>query len=153
MGRPVTGFYVCQTPCDGNRLLSDLIDWPYLVSTFTKVTGEEAVHLPQTFDERFHNFNGADMPIANELHGKASSEMDACMVTWRKSLTAWWFMLRDDTCKRNLDWIRSMHPGLRSSETWMRENNYTGQKLKKNLLKNMEDGKSVNGRFEVINRL
>ena len=105
MGRPVTGFYVRQTPCDGNCSSSNLIGWPYLISTFTKVAGEEAVHLPQTFDGWFHKFDGADMPIANELHGKASSEMDAGMVTWRKSLTAWWFMSRDDICKMNLDWI------------------------------------------------
>ena len=135
------------------EIASDLVDWPYLVSTFTKVTGEKAVYLPQTFDEWFRNFNGADMPIANELHGKTSSELDPGTVTWRKNFTAWWSMFRDDICKRDLDWIRSMHPGLRSLETWMRENDYTGQKLEKNLLKNMEDGKSVTGRFEVINRL
>ena len=51
-----------------------------------------------------------------------------------------------------MEWIKRVNPRCRTLESWMRENNYTG-KLKPDLLKNMEDGKSVAGNFSRIAKL
>lgn len=139
-----------QTSGKDLEVASDLVNWDYLVSTFQKVTGQKAVYLPQSFDNWFNNYNGADMPEASDLHGQ---EVGPLTTTWRSNFTAWWNLFRDDICKRDIEWIKGVHPGVRSLETWMRENKYTGEELQKDFLKNMEDGRAVTLRTEVISRL
>ncbi|CAL1716920.1 unnamed protein product [Somion occarium] len=129
------------------EVASDIVGWDYLVSTFQKVTGQKAVALYQSLDEWFKNLDHTDKPIANE-----QTKVGPHTTTWRKNFTAFWSLWRDDIIKRDMEWIRSIHPNVRTVETWMRENNYKGQ-LKSDLLKNMEDGKAVVPRREVTNLL
>ncbi|KIY44851.1 NAD(P)-binding protein [Fistulina hepatica ATCC 64428] len=118
------------------EVASDIVGWNYLVDTFKKVTGLPAVYKRQSMDEWWENFDPKfiDMPIANELkEGKSA----------RANFTAFWASWRDDILKRDMDWIRSIHPGVRSVEMWMNENDFAGQLTgARNLLKNGEDGKS-----------
>lgn len=132
----------------GKELLvtSDIVGWDYLVETFQRVTGHKAVVLHQTFDEWFANFNGVDNPLANERpYGDGST-------TWRKNFTGWWSAWRDDLIKRDIDWIRSIHPDVMTLERWMRESNYGG-KLRRDLLKNAEDEKSITINRERVSKL
>lgn len=129
------------------EIASDMVSWDYLVSTFQKVTGNKAVYVRQNFDEWFNNFNGVDMPVATQV-----KEVTPTTTTWRKNFTAWWSLYKDDVLKRDMEWIRSVHPELKTVEAWMRENKYTGE-LQNDLLKNQEDGRLVAPRLEVISRL
>lgn len=117
-------------------ITSDIVSWEYLVSTFKKVTGENAVVVYQSLDEWFANFNGADKPVANERpKGDGST-------TWRQNFTGWWAMWRHDLIQRDMDWIRKINPNTKSLETWMREVQYDGR-ISGDLLKNSEDKKAV----------
>ncbi|KAJ2985480.1 hypothetical protein NUW54_g10138 [Trametes sanguinea] len=60
--------------------------------------------------------------------------------TWEQNFRCWWAQYRDDIVKRDFDWIRKLHPGGHTLESWMLETGYDGDLLK-NPLKNVEDGK------------
>ncbi|KIY49157.1 NAD(P)-binding protein [Fistulina hepatica ATCC 64428] len=114
------------------EITSDMVGWEDLVKTFTKVTGMPAVFRRQTI-----------------------AECDG--ITCRENFTAFWAQWRDDIIKRDMDWIRSVHPGTRDVETWMRENDYSGEiKVGQgNILKNADDGKvtMLHPDFSVITKL
>jgi len=129
------------------EVASDLVGWEYLVSTFTKVTGHKAIYLRQTMPEWLGNLEGVDAPIANE-RGRDNDGS----TTWGENFTGWWAAFRDDILKRDIDWIRSIHPKVHTVEDWMRENNYTGQ-LNFKFLKNVEDGKSIRPNLEKFSKL
>ncbi|KAJ2987913.1 hypothetical protein NUW54_g9285 [Trametes sanguinea] len=118
------------------EVASDWVDWPYLVSTFTKVTGKPAVYLPLSMDEWFGLWNQDDikLPVMNTKRVADGS------TTWEQNFRCWWAQYRDDIVKRDFEWIRKLHPGGHTLESWMRETGYDGDLLK-NPLKNVEDGK------------
>ncbi|KAI0643403.1 NAD-P-binding protein [Trametes meyenii] len=118
------------------RVAGDRVDWPYLVSTFTKVTGQPAVYLPLSMDDWFALFNQDDInkPLANEKQIPDGS------TTWRENFTCWWAQYRDDIIKRDFDMLRRINPNLYTLERWMREAEYNGNR-KRDLLKNALDGK------------
>ena len=99
-----------------------------IAEAFTKVTGKPAVYVPITIDEYFGYFKNADAPVAPE----APQGM-----TFRQNFTGFWNGWKDDIVHRDMEWLKSTHPGLRSVESWMREHKYDGGK--KGLLKNRED--------------
>ncbi|KAI0073329.1 NAD(P)-binding protein [Panus rudis PR-1116 ss-1] len=115
------------------KIASDMVGWDYLVSTFTKVTGQPAVYVRQTTDEWVESFVGADEPLANE-----QTVVTEDTNTFSKNFKRWWALFRDDVVKRDLDWIRSVNPDGYTLESWMREKDYTGE-LNPGLLKNSED--------------
>lgn len=119
------------------EVASDIVGWDYLVSTFTKVTGEPATVVHQSVDEWFANFDGVDKPVANEL-----GDGDGTGTTWRENFAGWWALWRDGIIKRDMTWIREMHPEAETVETWMRKNDYVGR-WKRSVLKNSEDGKTI----------
>lgn len=131
------------------RVASDIVDWYYLVQTFTKVTGKPAVVLHQTYDDWADNFDNTELPIANALHGTVEG---ATSTTWRANFRKVWNAWRDDIIVRDMDWVRSVHPSLLDLESWMRKNDYTGE-ITENLLKNGEDGKNVSPRRDKVVRL
>ncbi|KAI9060819.1 NAD-P-binding protein [Trametes sanguinea] len=118
------------------EVASDWVDWPYLVSTFTKVTGKPAVYLPLSMDEWFGLWNQDDikLPVMNTKRVADGS------TTWEQNFRCWWAQYRDDIVKRDFEWTRKLHPGGHTLESWMRETGYDGDLLK-NPLKNVEDGK------------
>ncbi|KAH9949545.1 NAD(P)-binding protein [Amylocystis lapponica] len=120
------------------EVATEMVSWDELVKTFTKVTGKKAVHLRQTLEEWYQNLKGIDAPIANE-RGRQNDGS----TTWGENFSGWWAAFRDDILKRDMQWIRSIHPHIHTLESWMREINYTGN-LTTGLLKNSEDGKSIN---------
>ncbi|KAI0342726.1 NAD(P)-binding protein [Trametopsis cervina] len=137
-----------RTMTSGQELLvaSDMVGWDYLVSTFQTVTGKRAVVVHQSLDEWFANFDGVDKPVANEREDGDGS------TTWKENFSGWWSLWRDDVIKRDMDWIRSVHPRTLSLESWMRQNDYQGLS-KRNILKNTEDGKTISPRRSRLSKL
>ncbi|EJF64803.1 NAD(P)-binding protein [Dichomitus squalens] len=127
------------------KIASDVVGWDYLARTFEKVTGQRAEVIYQTLDEWYENFEGVDDPVANERDNDGST-------TWRENFSGWWALWRDDMVRRDMAWVRSVHPNCHTLESWMREFSYTGS-LQRQLLKNTEDGKTIKPRWSVIQRL
>ncbi|KAA1467692.1 NAD-P-binding protein [Dentipellis sp. KUC8613] len=98
-------------------IASDMVDWPYLVKTFTKVTGKKAVFQPVSIEQAMAQAPNPDRPAA-------SNGIDS--MTWRQSFSGWWAAYRDDKLKKDMDWLRKVHPGTLSLEKWMREVGYDG---------------------------
>ncbi|KAI0688758.1 NAD(P)-binding protein [Cytidiella melzeri] len=128
------------------EVASDMVDWEYLVSTFKAVSGEKAVFVDMSMDEWAGLLEGTDRPVANERPFGDKS------MTWKENFTAWWALWRDDVVKRDMEWIRSVHPGTHNLEKWMRKHSYDAQ-LQLGFLKNVEDGKSVSPRWDIISQL
>ncbi|KAG6850017.1 hypothetical protein H0H93_002466 [Arthromyces matolae] len=116
------------------EIASDMVGWDYLSEVFTKVTGTPSVHKRLTLDEWFACLSGAERPIANE-----KSEGDGS-TTIRQSFSGFWCLWRDDIIKRDMEWVRRIHPNGYTLETWMRATGYTGR-IGSTALKNAEDGK------------
>ncbi|KAH8100955.1 NAD(P)-binding protein [Cristinia sonorae] len=129
------------------EVASDMVGWKYLIETFTKVSGKKAVFVNQSLDEWFENFEGVDMPVANERHAVTGEGGNEGWTTWRKNFSGWWALWRDDVIKRDLEWIRSVNPGGHTLESWMREKNYGGE-WRRDVLKNAEDGKSITPKWD-----
>jgi hypothetical protein len=103
------------------NVASDMLDWDTLVATFTRVTGHPAVHLRLAREEWWSYFIDADVtPMASTaVRGDSST-------TVKENYTRWWALYRDEMIERDMDWIKSIHPGTQSTEMWMRETGYTG---------------------------
>ena len=131
------------------EIASDWVDWPYLISTFTKVTGKPAVFVPLSIDEWFTLWNADDItrPLANELGGTRDGS-----TTWRENFSCWWAQYRDDIIKRDFDWLRRINPKGHTLESWMRETGYTGD-LDFTFMKNVQDGKGPRLNLERIAQL
>ncbi|RDX42253.1 NAD-P-binding protein [Lentinus brumalis] len=131
------------------EVASDWVDWPTLVSTFTKVTGKPAVYVPLTIDGWFVLWDQDDInkPLANEKQGVADGS-----TTWRENFSCWWAGYRDDLITRDLEWNRRVNPLGHTLESWMRETGYTGD-INTDLLKNMQDGKYPRLDLDRISRL
>ncbi|KZT02264.1 NAD(P)-binding protein [Laetiporus sulphureus 93-53] len=118
------------------KVASDWVGYDYIKSTFEKVTGQKAevIHLP--LDKYFDLYENADRPVSNE------EKVGEGSITWRQNFSGWYSLWRDDIVKRDVEWIRKVHPTGHTLESWMREQNY-GEELwqKMSLLKNNEDGK------------
>jgi len=114
-----------ETSAKDLQIVSEFVGWDHLVST-----------------------------LATDLIGKEVPAGAGKPTTWRENFTCWWNLYRDDIIKRDLNWIKSIHPKMHTLESWMRENNYTGLPASGgSVLKNMEDGKGMTGNFEVIGKL
>ncbi|KAJ6500777.1 NAD-P-binding protein [Mycena sanguinolenta] len=103
------------------NVASDMLDWDTLVATFTRVTGFPAVHLRLPAEEWWSYFIDAETtPMASTAtHGDGST-------TVKENYTRWWALYRDSMIERDMDWIKSIHPGTQSTEMWMHETGYTG---------------------------
>ncbi|KAJ7597920.1 NAD(P)-binding protein [Mycena floridula] len=102
------------------KVASDMINWDTLVETFTRVTGFPAVHLRLPVDEWWSYFIDSDAPMAYEgKRGDGST-------TVRQNFTMWYTLYGDDMIEKDMDWIRSIHPGTQDTEAWMRATGYTG---------------------------
>lgn len=137
-----------KTNAETLNIAGEMVGWENLVKTFTKVTGQPAVYVRQTIDEWWTNFTGVDRPVANEKsHGDGST-------TARQNFSAFWRMWRDDIIKRDIDWVRSVHPKLQSIEDFMRNTGYNGNLGQPPVLKNAADGKeSIGLNMENVKRL
>ncbi|TFK74369.1 nmrA-family protein [Pluteus cervinus] len=116
------------------QIASDMVGWDYLVETFTRVTGQPAIHKRLTLDEWFACLDGVHRPVANEKQAGDGS------TTVQESFSGFWSLWRDSLVKRDLEWIRSVHPKGYTIESWMRANRYSGR-IGSTALKNAEDGK------------
>ncbi|THG97469.1 hypothetical protein EW026_g4534 [Hermanssonia centrifuga] len=135
-----------ETSTKDLKIASEMVRWEDLVSAFHKVTGQKAVIAYQTLDEWFDNFKGTDRPVANERpRGDGST-------TWRKNFEGWWALWRDDIIKRDMEWIQQVNPNSRTVERWMKEHSYTGE-LRRDVLKNSEDGHSISYNMDRIVKL
>lgn len=130
------------------RVASETISWDSLVSTFTAVTGKQAVVVYQSIDDWMNNFLNVDEPIARNF-----KKGDAGAITFRKNFSAWWATFRDDKVKRDMAWIRRVHPNAYTVEKWMRENSYTGDNHGIRLLKNSEEGWGIRNNTSITSAL
>ncbi len=106
-----------ETSAQELEAASDVVSWDELVATFTKVTGKKAVNLALSIEEWFALFNQEDVarPAAPDT-----------TTTFKETYSRIARLYRDDIITRDLAWIRRVHPGVRTVESWMRENAYTG---------------------------
>ncbi|KAJ7707753.1 NAD(P)-binding protein [Mycena rosella] len=124
-----------ETSAKDLEIASEMVQIGKLVETFTRVTGKPAVYKRLTIDQWWDNFTGGDSPIANErVYGDGST-------TTRQNMSAMCRLWRDGFVKRDMEWIKKTNPNSYTVESWMRENNYSGQ-MELGLLKNFEDGKA-----------
>ncbi|ETW83182.1 hypothetical protein HETIRDRAFT_126462 [Heterobasidion irregulare TC 32-1] len=101
IGMSDLGFFACYT-FDNHaltsgkdlKITSKMVGWYHLVLTFIKVTGK-----------------------------KARKAGDGSM-TWKQNFSGWWSLFHDDVSKRDMEWIRTVHPHVHTLETWMRETKY-----------------------------
>ncbi|KDQ10138.1 hypothetical protein BOTBODRAFT_190737 [Botryobasidium botryosum FD-172 SS1] len=121
-----------QTSGKNLEIASELVSWQHLVETFTRVTGQPAAYVPLTIDEYWETFTNPDVPVASALSGGT---------TFRQNFSGWWAVWRDEIVKKDMEWIKSVHPGTKSLEQWIRETGYGG--AQSNLLKNVEDGRAA----------
>jgi hypothetical protein len=129
------------------EIASQMVSWPQLVETFTRVTGLPAVYVPLTVDQWMDAIPNASQPLAID-HIQAG--IQSGVTTFRQNFTGFWNAYRDDVIKRDIAWIHSVHPGTHTLEGWMRENDYTGE-VKNNLIKKVEDGVRTQWKKEVEN--
>lgn len=118
-------------------VVSDLVSSQDIISTFTKVTGKPATFVDLPYDDWCDLFDGADLSVSTQHRGQ---ERDTATLTWREDFRGWWNTFRYEVLSRDLDWARSVHPGLHDLEKWMRETGYQGKQSY--ILKNVEDGRS-----------
>ncbi|KAF8310126.1 nmrA-family protein [Clavulina sp. PMI_390] len=104
-----------------------------IAETFTKVTGIPATYRLLSMDDYFGLFNGKEVPAAT---GVPISEGG---LTWEDHFRCWWAVWRDNILKRDMNWIRSIHPNATTLEQWMRDTKYEGKFGSMRLLKNSED--------------
>ncbi|KZT31874.1 NAD(P)-binding protein [Sistotremastrum suecicum HHB10207 ss-3] len=124
---------------------SELVTWPNLVAAFKRVTGKPAKFIDAPLELWFQLLRDTDRPVANKLH---ESENAAQHTSWEKNFTAWWSQFHDGILARDMSYLKSIHPGLRSIEAWMIENQYDGSY--KPVLKNSAEGKSVSFNAEGV---
>ncbi|KAJ7250156.1 NAD-P-binding protein [Mycena haematopus] len=117
------------------NIASECVHWDDLVKTFTEVTGKPAVYKRLSVDEFLGIFDEERLeePIATEKKRGDGSK------TMRQNFGAFYRVLRDDIIDKDMEWVRSVHPGTYTLERWMRENEYTGRS--QSILKNRLDGK------------
>jgi hypothetical protein len=100
------------------EIVSEVVDWQTIVETFTRITGRPAEYKNVTMDEFFDLFENTDMPAATNAVRPAGS--------WRKTFGGLFALMRDDIMKRDMEWIKSVHPNTMTLEQWMRETQYDG---------------------------
>ncbi|KAF7374914.1 NmrA domain-containing protein [Mycena sanguinolenta] len=121
-------------------IASHVVGMDEIAKTFTKVTGKPAVYKPQTLEEWWNNFG----PQVNSFIGSGS-------MTIKQNFSGFWNTFGGELVPRDMDWIRSVHPGTQSLEDWMRETNYTGGGS--TILKSREDYGSWGLKEDVTRKL
>ncbi|KAI5116170.1 hypothetical protein M0805_004986 [Coniferiporia weirii] len=132
------------------EVASQMVHWDGpdgLVETFKRVTGQKAVFVRQTVDQWMDNFTDTD-----ERPAAADISVETGGTSWRKNFSGFWNIWRDDIVTRDMDWIRSIHPNVNTLESWMRENNYTGD-FDRSTLKSIETFGLLSYNTKVIDTL
>ncbi|KZT39123.1 nmrA-family protein [Sistotremastrum suecicum HHB10207 ss-3] len=134
------------------EVASELVYWPKLVETFTRVTDQPARFVDVPLELWFDLVRDADRPVASKY---ANTDAAALHTSWRQNFSGWWTNFREGLLTRDMEYLKSIHPGLRSIEDWMRENKYDG--TWKPFLKDPETGNSVGfnpkGAKEIISKV
>lgn len=112
------------------EIASEPSNFPHIVETFRRVTGLPAEYEALSMDDYFSLWNGNEIPLASD---------DPEGISWEDNFRAWWAIWRDHLIKRDMEWLRGIHPPT-TLEAWMRDNDYTG-KMSMNLLKDTQDNK------------
>ena len=121
---------------------SDIVSQEDAVRAFTKVTGNKAIAVEKTVDEWFELLVHTDRPLVYGTQGG---------MTWADNFIPFFSVFRDGYIKRDINWIRSIHPGIQSIEQWMRDNNYSATEYQANFTKSREDAQfKVGPNFELI---
>ena len=127
-------------------IVSQMVSLDDIVAAFQTVTGKKAVRVDTTIDSWFDLFTGVDNPLANERPFGDDS------ITWKENFKGWWALWRDTIVQRDVEWNKKINPNTRTLESWMREVGYDGQ-LRRNVLKNAEDNKTIGPIRELLVQL
>lgn len=113
------------------EIASEMVSYPHIVDTFTRVTGQKAEYKRLTLEEYFDLFDPitADGPVASGVTGGT---------TYRQNFTATWAMWRDEVCKRDMEKVLAVHPESMTLDRWIGETGFDGS-LNMSLMKNVED--------------
>jgi hypothetical protein len=120
------------------KVATEMVTWPHLVETFTKVTGKPAVFVNQTTDEFYDLRPGSDAPLAADFLELKGNEKK---ITFKENFTNWWNIYRDDMVERDMEMLKKINPNGLTLEKWMREVGYTGEEMNFGVLKFSEDGR------------
>lgn len=112
-----------------------MVTWDELSAAFTRVTGIPSVHKRLTMEEWIGCMTDTTRPIANEKRKGDGS------TTIKSSFSGMMSIYRDDIVKRDMKWLRSVHPNAFTIEKWIREKKFDGR-IGSTALKNSEDGKA-----------
>ena len=125
------------------RAASEMVSWPHLVTTFTKVTGKPAVYLPQTLEQYWDIRTGIDRPVAVDYKGVKPP--GGHVTTWRENFSGWWNLYADGVIERDIEMLRRINPNGMTLEKWFRETGYSGEPSKEKYLKTMDDKSNAIG--------
>ncbi|KAJ8075688.1 hypothetical protein PM082_021318 [Marasmius tenuissimus] len=105
------------------KIATEMLTGDGLAETFTRVTGIPAVYRRLGVDEYFEHcgIEGLDKPIASEGGGVSSS-----LSSIRDTFSGLYWTWRDNLIERDMEWIRRVHPGGYTLESWIRETGYNG---------------------------
>ncbi|KAL0068202.1 hypothetical protein AAF712_004587 [Marasmius tenuissimus] len=105
------------------KIATEMLTGDGLAETFTRVTGIPAVYRRLGVDEYFEHcgIEGLDKPIASEGGGVSSS-----VSSIRDTFSGLYWTWRDNLIERDMEWIRRVHPGGYTLESWIRETGYNG---------------------------
>ncbi|EIM84006.1 nmrA-family protein [Stereum hirsutum FP-91666 SS1] len=95
------------------EVASEVIGWEDLAKTFTNVTGQKAIYLRLSLDEWFDLFIDADLPLAGERKKGDGSW------TFRQNFSGWWNVFKDDLLKKDMTWLRDVHPNGYTVARWI----------------------------------
>ncbi|KAI0247475.1 hypothetical protein BJV78DRAFT_1133251, partial [Lactifluus subvellereus] len=96
----------------GLEVASDMVSWLQLVE-WRRLQSTDGGW--ETLEQWAANLENSDRPVA--IQGGAKS-------TFRQNFYGWWSAFRDDVIKRDMDWIRKVHPNGYTLDKWMAENQY-----------------------------
>lgn len=112
------------------EIASHVATFPQIVEIFKSVTGLPAEYKPASMDEYFSLWNGDQFTYASGVPNGTGT-------IWESNMRGFFAMWRDNIVKRDMDWIKSVHPPV-TLDKWMRDTKYEGIP-KMGLLKSIED--------------
>jgi hypothetical protein len=103
------------------KIATEMLTGDGLAETFTRVTGIPAIYKRLGVNEYFEQsgIEGLDKPMASEDRGENPFSI-------RENLSGLYWTWRDNLIERDMEWIRKVHPGGYTLESWIRETGYDG---------------------------
>jgi hypothetical protein len=103
------------------NVVSQFVTGQEIADTVQRVAGVKAIYKPVTIKEWLADLSYADKPVAS---------MDPEGITVGENFSLWWPGFEDSILlkygMRDMELLKSVHPGLQSLEDWIRSTGYDG---------------------------